>query len=249
MGAFVNFILDGLILVFLGVTIFYVTRVMHFFKNFRSERHHIETLLSQLSITIDKAEAATASMKNSAQQSESELREIMSESKFLADELRFMTESGNSLAQRLENLAGRNRELLGGRDVASSIDIPNGSQLSRSVDQKRKVQTRRKPRERDAFHLDDVSDDDWNALDIDDEADFQAFAYIEDEDTLSQKENKKLSAKERVFSIFDRDYATQRQSFSDNKRALVEDESQFYSRAEQDLYEALQKRKSVRENI
>lgn len=105
-------ILDGVILVFLAVTIFYAVRLTIFFKAFRESRDSVEALLTKLSLTIDKAQNAIINMQEMSQASRGDLQDVINEASFLSDELRFMNETGDNLADRLEKLAERNRELV-----------------------------------------------------------------------------------------------------------------------------------------
>ena len=117
----IGLLLDGLILVFLCVTIFYAARLSMFLKVFREGKTGMEVLIRDLSLTINKAETAIKAMKIHAQETEGELREAINQAKFLSDELGFMNETGDSLANRLEKLADRNRELVDLMENAGGI--------------------------------------------------------------------------------------------------------------------------------
>jgi hypothetical protein len=105
-------ILDGLILVLLCVTIFYAARLSMFMTTFRESRADFDRLMGDLGRNILRAEQAIATMRELAANGTQELRDTVNDSKFLSDELRFMNEAGDSLANRLEKLAERNRELV-----------------------------------------------------------------------------------------------------------------------------------------
>lgn len=236
----IGFVLDGLILVFLSVTIFYAARLSLFMKYFRDGREGMKILIRDLSVTIDKAEQSIATMKAYAQQNEQEMREIIKESKFLSDELRFMNETGDSLANRLEKLADRNRELVDLMENAGGI----GTQRIRPYEppkptpRKKQVETY----DEDPFEIQDFEMDD------DDERDFLALsdgAYREEE-AYKSKVNTEAKSKVRSFAIFDREFMD-----SDDKEqaeaSKSSESSHLHSRAEQDLYEALQRKKRVSE--
>lgn len=108
-----SFILDIVILLLLAATVFYTARLSYFMSHFRQGRHEMGKLLADLSRQVTQAETAMAGMRQVAEKSGAELQEIINESKFLSDELRFMNESGDNLANRLEKLADRHRELVG----------------------------------------------------------------------------------------------------------------------------------------
>lgn len=105
-------ILDAVILILLCVTIFYAARLSMFMNNFRDNKAEFEVLMGNLSRNIQRAEQAITTMRMLAAESGSELDTAVKEAKFLSDELRFMTDAGDNLANRLEKLAERNRELI-----------------------------------------------------------------------------------------------------------------------------------------
>lgn len=243
----VGLLLDGLILVFLSVTIFYAARLSLFLKNFRDQRNGMQLLIRDLSTTIDKAEASIHTMKEHAKLSELELREIVNEAKFLSDELRFMNETGDSLADRLEKLADRNRELVDLMENAGGI----GTQKIRPFDPVKESQPKRPAAKKvevasseDVFEINDFE------IDEDDENDFMALsdgAYRhEDIPAHKSKVNTEAKSKVRSFAIFDRDYLPDEEEL-DQDQDQEEEPSQFKSKAEQDLYEALRRKARVSE--
>lgn len=210
-------ILDGLILVFLAATIFYAARLSLFLKSFREGRNGMQILIRDLSATIDKAEGSIQDMKAQILESEKELRDIVNEARYISDELRFMNETGGNVAEKLEQLIDKNRDY-------SAAPAPQ----------------KRTPREGKVEAPFDIEDFE---IDEDDERDFWALsdgAYRE-EDTHKSKVDTKASSKVKSFAIFDRDFA------SDDDEMDQDNDLQFSSRAEQDLYEALQRKKRVRE--
>ncbi len=243
-----GFVLDGIILVFLCVTIFYAARLTIFFKTFREGRYGLQRLINDLSVSVTKAESAIAMMKKNAVESEKDLRDLVSESKFLSDELRFMNEAGDGLAKRLERLAERNRELLTLMEGAGGIgNIPGEAPLPK-ITEKPKAATRTKrkakpakPFEKDVFRIEEFEMD---QMDQDDEADFQAFSVMDDEPLMKIE---KSSTQDNAFSIFDRDLEADVVEKPKTQKSDQQEE-QFYSRAEQDLYEALQRKKSAKKN-
>lgn len=232
-----GFVLDGLILVFLAVTIFYAARLSLFFKSFRDGKQGIQLLIRDLSVTIDKAEESIQAMKVEAEKNELGLRGLVEEAKFLSDELRFMNEAGNSLGDRLEKLADRNRELIDLMEKSGGI---GGETIH--VDNLAKKNSPARGKVEEPFDIEDFEIDE---IDEDDERDFWALsdgAYRE-EDAVAQKVNTESKSKVRSFAIFDRD-------FVDEEEELVEAQDNadsLMSRAEQDLYDALQRKKRVRE--
>ena len=105
-------VMDISILALLAATVFLAFRLSMSLRNFKESRFEMEGLVNRLTSNIDKAERAIGGLQNAARNSGKELDEIISDSKKLGDELKFMNETGNSLANRLEKLADRNRELV-----------------------------------------------------------------------------------------------------------------------------------------
>lgn len=266
MGYDIGFLLDGLILVFLSVTIFYAARLSLFLKSFREGKDGMQLLIRDLSVTVDKAEESIKIMKGYALETEEELRAIINEAKYLSDELRFMNESGDGLADRLEKLANRNRELVDLIENSGGI----GTQQIRPADEeksdiskdpwavaasakkaiKEKLKNERiEPQSNDGFEISDFD------IDEDDEYDFHALddgAYrVEEAEQHKPRVDTKSKSKVRSFAIFDRDHTEGQENLIKDDLALndqneedVVAERQFHSQAEQDLYEALQRRKT-----
>ncbi len=266
----VGFIIDGLILIFLAVTIFYAARLSLFLKSFRAGREGMQILIRDLSITIDKAESSIHVMKENANVTALELQEVINESKFLSDELRFMNETGDGLATRLEKLASRNRELVDLMENAGGIgtqkiyaEETRHEQVAKAAKEKANKKIRGRDaarsnaqkgfvRDRDSFEINDFEIDDLE-VDKDDETDFLALGddgtYREDlvsERAAHQSQiDTKAKSKVRSFAIFDREHMDD--DVENEKAEQLREGERFNSRAEQDLYEALQRKKRVSE--
>lgn len=114
-------IIDIVILLFLGVTIFYAWRLSTYMKIFRDSRKEMESLFLRLDADITRAEKSVLGMRNAAESAGMKLNETIKESKFLADELKFMNEAGDNLATRLEKLAERNSALVDQLESAGGV--------------------------------------------------------------------------------------------------------------------------------
>lgn len=260
-----GFLLDGIILIFLSVTIFYAARLSLFLKSFREGKDGMQILIRDLSAAVDKSESAIKGMKGHAQETESELQNIINEAKFLSDELRFMNETGDSLADRLEKLADRNRELVDLLENSGGIGTPKMPKALMketdawdvSKDSKSALKTESQDIEDDGFEIRDFEISDMD-IDEDDERDFIALddgAYKE-EVAHQSKVNTEAKSKVRSFAIFDRDHLEgQENNIKDDlafkeslnaKTQATQNKKEFQSQAEQDLYEALQRRKRTR---
>lgn len=191
MSAQIALLLDGLILVFLCVTIFYAARLSMFLKTFREGRAGMQVLIRDLTTTIAKAEVSIATTKRQMSDAEQELRTVINEAKFLSDELRYMNEGGDNLANRLEKLADRNRELIDLMEKSGGIGTqtiqqfepsrpttkpqPDFDQDSFDVHRPSRLQEMSKAladNKKEIFSINDF--DIEEGLDDDDEIDFQA---------------------------------------------------------------------------
>ncbi len=245
----ISLLLDGLILVFLGVTIFYAARLSIFLKTFRESRNGMQTLIRDLTITITKSEQAIETMKSHAAETEKEIREIVGEARFLSDELRIMNETGDGLAERLEKLADRNRELVNLMEKSGGI----GHQKIIRDDLKPLAVKAKRDIEEEIFEIDDFDADDLAELDNemaeDDERDFSA---LEDGTYRGEEYHQHVGVetkdKARSFSISDRDHHHHEERDlsppSNNNAGLGND---LKSTAEKELYEALQRKRRIRE--
>ncbi len=106
-GSFFSLMLNGVIIVLLGATIVYAGRLSMHIKVFRDSRKDLDRLIKDLGKQIEKADASVAAMKAAARDSGKELQRQIDHGRALSDELQLMTESGNSLARRLEKGAER----------------------------------------------------------------------------------------------------------------------------------------------
>jgi predicted RNase H-like nuclease (RuvC/YqgF family) len=117
----IGLVLDGLVLVLLGATIFVAWRLSENLNAFRKGRKELETLVQELSRNIEKAEQSVAGLKNVTRDAGKDLQVLIGEARSLSDELQLMTEAGDNIASRLERLAERNR------DIAERIEKSGGA--------------------------------------------------------------------------------------------------------------------------
>lgn len=115
--------MDFAILVLLAATVFIGFKLTLSLRNFNEGRSEMEGLLNRLTANIERAENAIMGLQNAAKHSGVGLQAIINDSKFLADELKFMNEAGNSLAGRLEKLAEKNRDLVSQVETAGGIGV------------------------------------------------------------------------------------------------------------------------------
>lgn len=120
------FFLDAGLLALLAATVVLVFKLNLNLRHFRESRFEMEGLVNRLTVNVERAEKAIAGLQVSARNSGADMDKKIKESKFLADELKFMNDAGNSLATRLEKLAETNRALIEKMEQAGGVG-PNVS--------------------------------------------------------------------------------------------------------------------------
>ncbi len=135
-----SFVMDVAILVLLAATVYFAFRLSLSLRNFKESRFEMEGLVNRLTANIEQAEKAIGGMQNTARKTGLELDEIIGDAKKLADELRIMNESGNSLAGRLEALADRNRAMVEQMEQTRTL-APTSEPIRYNKDLPRMLQT------------------------------------------------------------------------------------------------------------
>ena len=108
----ISFAFDILITCLLAATIFFAVKLSRHLDSFRSNRSDMENLIRELSNQITRAQEGISVLDELSANRGDELRSTISKAQGLSDELQLMTESANSLAERLEVMAIRNREIV-----------------------------------------------------------------------------------------------------------------------------------------
>lgn len=126
-------IMDIVILALLAATVYLAFRLNINLARFRQSRSEMEGLVGRLTANIDKAEQAIQGMQNAARNAGRDLDEIVSDARALSDELKFMNETGNNLANRLEKLAERNRELSDKIETSPQLAFPSSPIKGRPI--------------------------------------------------------------------------------------------------------------------
>lgn len=104
-GSLLSVALDIIVLIGLGVTVFYCIRLSKALNNFRKYRQEFNTLVGELGKNIDHAHDAIANLKNSSFEAGEDLQKVVNNARKLTDELQLMHDMGNALANRLERMS------------------------------------------------------------------------------------------------------------------------------------------------
>lgn len=128
-GEILSLLLDIVIMVFLGVMIFFALRLSNSLNAFRAHRQDFDTVISDLLESIAKAEKAIQTLKETGEKETSELRQLLRESRALSEELRIINEAGDSMAKRMEVLAEKNSKIAQSMDQTLKLNVShNGIQ-------------------------------------------------------------------------------------------------------------------------
>ncbi len=109
-----SLVLDGVIVVLLIATIIYAARLSLYLKKFKDSRDELEGIITNLSKHIDKADKAVHELHTAVDESSGDLQARMNRAKDMFDDLDLVVQTGDSLANRLEELAVRNRRIMDG---------------------------------------------------------------------------------------------------------------------------------------
>jgi len=120
--ATLSLFLDVLILLGLVATIYFALKLSRSLRNFRKQRKQFESMMRELSDNIDKAHASLMMMRGGAGSFEADIGESLGEARALLDELKMMNQSGNNLADRLEQLASRSRYSQASESYGDALD-------------------------------------------------------------------------------------------------------------------------------
>ncbi len=96
-----DLLLDGLVAVLLGATIFYCAMLDRKLKALRSGQDGLKQTIDQLNTATARAEISITQMKQVSGELDDGLTQQMRDARALADELSVMVASGNSLAGQL----------------------------------------------------------------------------------------------------------------------------------------------------
>lgn len=122
--------LDILIILMLGATIFYAVRLSQHLSIFRSNRSEMERLIRELSSQITRAQEGISVLDDMSSTHGDHLRQMIAKAQGLADELEIITQAGNSLAERLEKLATKNRAIADDLGQSALNNVFPGQKLS-----------------------------------------------------------------------------------------------------------------------
>ncbi|VAX03859.1 hypothetical protein MNBD_ALPHA03-87 [hydrothermal vent metagenome] len=95
-------VIDSVIIILIIVMISYAVVLNIKLKVFRNAQNEMANLVNKLNEAISQAQKAVDTLKKAAQTEEIRLEGLVTKSRFLADELEIIIQSGSNLADRIE---------------------------------------------------------------------------------------------------------------------------------------------------
>ena len=95
-------VLDIVIIVLIAIMIGYSVVLNIKLRSFRDAQNEMALLIRQLNEAVSRAQASVETLKTTALTEEARLKELVTKSRLLADELEIITQSGSNLADRIE---------------------------------------------------------------------------------------------------------------------------------------------------
>jgi hypothetical protein len=143
MSSVTGLLLNILILAALGVAIFYCVRLSKQLNQVRAERKAFETLIQSLNFASARAEGSIQSFKEVATGNGDILQDKINKARAMVDELEIMIQAGDSLADRLQNLAEKSRRVSGA--IAPESNLGRGAPVDSSQQETRQPEVQSKP--------------------------------------------------------------------------------------------------------
>ncbi len=107
-------LLDVLIVILLGATIFFSTRLYNSLGSFRAHRDEFDQVIAKLMASTAQAEDAIRNMKAKGAEEYEELETMIKRARDMQDELKIVNEACENMAKRLETLAEKNSKIAQG---------------------------------------------------------------------------------------------------------------------------------------
>ncbi|MCB9964048.1 MAG: hypothetical protein H6855_02720 [Rhodospirillales bacterium] len=143
--SFLSIGLNIILMILLGAMIFYARRLSDSISIFRNSRKDMELLIKDLSRNVDKAEAAIKSMRKETDTSADDLHFMITKARALSEELQFIQETGDRLANRLEKAVEKQSELRPQFELEEEPSAPAASRKSKDKEEKKRQVTPPRP--------------------------------------------------------------------------------------------------------
>jgi len=107
MTQWIGLVLDVILIAVVGVGIFHILRLIVQLKDLRAGRVEMERFLREFNGAIMRAEAGIKSLRAAARESGDDLEKLVSKAVMVRDELNFIVESADGVAERLSVAASK----------------------------------------------------------------------------------------------------------------------------------------------
>lgn len=128
MNATLTLVLDIAILIALGATIWHAHRLSKQFARMQADRDAFAQLIAALNAAAARAETAIASFKDAAHGAGDDLQERINAARALQGELDIILQAGDSLAERLQTLAGNSSRAVTEKMPRFGASLPDDAQ-------------------------------------------------------------------------------------------------------------------------
>src|SRR5262245_25835633 len=110
--AILGIILDCVVLIFLGITIYYAVKLTESLNTFRSTRQEFDRIMHNLNRNINDAHTGIDGLKRAAKETGQDLQKIISDSRKMAVQLETINEDAAKLLEQMKGATGGNLEAL-----------------------------------------------------------------------------------------------------------------------------------------
>ncbi len=105
MGEWIRSALDIILIVMVGMGLYQASRLIKNLATLRQGRLEMERFVHEFNATVIRAEAGIKGLRNAARESGDDLEKMIERSMVMRDELSFIVESADQLAERLSRTA------------------------------------------------------------------------------------------------------------------------------------------------
>lgn len=105
MGEWIRSALDLVLIMMVGVGLYQAARLIRHLAGLRQGRVEMERFVHEFNATVVRAEAGIKGLRNAARESGDDLEKLVEKATMLRDELSFIVESADQIAERLSQTA------------------------------------------------------------------------------------------------------------------------------------------------
>ncbi len=185
-----SLVLDIAVLTALAGTIYFALRLSSSLNNFRAHRNEMKSLIAELTKNINDAQTAIEGLKATSNIAADNLEDVLHDSRRMAEELRMINETSDSLANRLEGLASQ-KGVLGEGSEPSYFDADEEEEF---FEEPRAANTDDGPIEPPSFFIQDREFDDADGDDNTDSAN-ETFVSEAERELLQALQGRKKSGR------------------------------------------------------